>query len=58
MKKDITVPLACNKDLEDNLKAKGCKVSIEKIDEGHGFPSIYFLEHGFHFISNDVKTLN
>lgn len=58
MKNDVIVPAACNKDLEANLQAKGCNVSIEKIDGGHGFPSIYFLEHGFNFISKDAKTLN
>ncbi len=58
MKNDVIVPAACNKDLEANLQAKGCNVSIEKIDGGHGFPSIYFLEHGFHFISKGAKTLN
>ncbi len=58
MKNDVIVPPACNKDLEANLQAKGCNVSIEKIDGGHGFPSIYYLEHGFHFVSKDAKTLN
>jgi len=58
MKKDVTVPAACNKDFEANLKAKGCNVAIEKIDEGHCFPSIYFLEQGFLFISKNAKTLH
>lgn len=55
MKKDVTVPAACNKDLEANLKARGCNVAIEKIDEGHCFPSIYFLEQGFLFVSKKRK---
>lgn len=58
MKKDVTVPAACNKDLDANLKAKGCNVANEKIDEGHCFPSIYFLEQGFLFISKNAKTLH
>lgn len=58
MKKDVTVPSACNKDLEANLKAAGCHVAIEKIDQGHCFPSIYFLEQGFLHISKNAKTLH
>lgn len=58
MKKDVTVPASCNKDLETNLKARGCSVAIEKIDQEHCFPSIYFLEQGFLFISKNAKTLH
>lgn len=55
MKSDLVVPATCNKDLETNLKSRGFKVNLEKIDGGHGFPSLHFYEQGFRFTDQSEK---
>lgn len=60
-KTDIIVPAACTKDLETNLKARGFTVNLEKIDSGHGFPSLHFYEQGLRFTQEPEqksKSLN
>lgn len=54
-KSDIIVPSACNKNLQSSLNARGFAVSLEKIDEGHGFPSIHYYEQGFRFTDQSEK---